>query len=37
MEQDIRQVASGQAERICVPGQWKVWRDDAGVHIEVLS
>jgi hypothetical protein len=37
MEQAIRDVAAGHAQRICAPGQWVVWRDDAGVRVEVKS
>jgi hypothetical protein len=25
-------VSTNQIERICAPGQWKVWRDADGVH-----
>jgi hypothetical protein len=28
-------VAVGRAGRIAAPGQWRVWRDDAGLHVEV--
>lgn len=37
MEQAIRDVAAGRAERICAPGQWVVWRDETGVRVKVLS
>jgi hypothetical protein len=33
----ILEVATGRAGRIAAPGKWRVWRDDAGLHIEVLS
>jgi hypothetical protein len=33
----ILEVATGRASRIAVPGKWRVWRDDAGLHVEVLS
>lgn len=29
-------VRFGRADRICAPGQWKVWRDGAAVRMEVL-
>lgn len=31
----IVHVATGRAGRIAAPGKWRVWRDDAGLHIEV--
>ena len=37
MVEAIREVEAGRCQRICVPGQWKVWRDSDGVHFEVLS
>lgn len=30
-------VLTGRAQRIAAPGKWRVWRDDAGLHIEVLK
>lgn len=33
----IREVRAGHCQRIAVPGQWKVWRDEAGIHVEVLK
>jgi hypothetical protein len=33
----ILSVARGHAHRIAAPGQWPVWRDDAMLHVEVLS
>jgi hypothetical protein len=30
-------VLTGRAQRIAAPGEWRVWRDDAGLHIEVLN
>jgi hypothetical protein len=35
MERAIRDVAAGHVGRICAPGQWVVWRDETGVHVEV--
>ena len=35
MEQAIRDVSAGRAERICAPGKWVVWRDETGVRVEV--
>lgn len=37
MEQAIRDVSAGHAQRVCAPGLWAVWRDDAGVHVEVKA
>lgn len=38
MEQAIREVAEGHAERICAPGLWVVWRSEDGrVCLEVKS
>jgi hypothetical protein len=31
----ILEVAVGRAGRIAAPGKWRVWRDDAGLHVEV--
>jgi hypothetical protein len=28
-------VVMGRVQRIAAPGQWRVWRDDAGLHVEV--
>jgi hypothetical protein len=33
----IREVEQGHAQRIAKPGCWRVWRDDSGVHWEVLA
>lgn len=33
----IRKVKKGHAQRIAVPGKWKVWRDADGVHSQVFS
>ena len=30
-------VLTGRAQRIAAPGKWRVWRDDAGLHIEILT
>lgn len=37
MEQAVRDVLAGQAQRICAPGQWKVWREGSNVLHEMLS
>ena len=29
-------VLTGRAQRIAAPGKWRVWRDEAGLHVEVL-
>ena len=36
MEQAVRDVLAGRAERICAPGQWVVWRDETGVRVRVM-
>jgi hypothetical protein len=28
-------VLTGRVQRIAAPGKWRVWRDDAGLHVEV--
>jgi hypothetical protein len=33
----IYRVWRGQAERICAPGKWRVWRDGARVLSEVMG
>ncbi len=33
----IEWVEQGKADRIAVPGQWKVWREDGQVQHEVIS
>jgi hypothetical protein len=30
-------VITGRVHRICAPGKWRVWRDDAGLHVEVMG
>jgi hypothetical protein len=37
MEQAIRDVAAGRMERVCAPGQWRVWRDGDAVRVEVFA
>lgn len=37
MVKAIWQVSLKQAERICAPGKWKVWREDGRVRFEVLG
>jgi hypothetical protein len=32
-----RDVIMGRVQRIAKPGCWKVWRDDAGLHVEIMS
>lgn len=29
-------VIVGRAGRICAPGKWRVWRDETGLHVEVM-
>lgn len=36
MEDAIKEVAAGHAERICAPGQWVVWRDGEAVRVRVM-
>ena len=33
----IQDVAAGRCQRICAPGQWRVWLEDGNVKFEVLS
>jgi len=37
LEQALADVETGRAGRIAAPGKWRVWRDDAGLRIEVRS
>lgn len=37
LEQALKQVRAGQAQRIATPGQWKVWREGDAVRHQVLS
>lgn len=30
-------VLTGRAKRIAAPGKWRVWRDDAGLHISIMG
>ena len=32
LRQAIAAVRRGYAQRVVVPGEWKVWRDESGVH-----
>lgn len=32
----VLSVLTGRAQRIAAPGKWRVWRDEAGLHVEVL-
>ena len=36
MERAIKDVSAGHVQRVCAPGLWVVWRDDAGVHVRVM-
>lgn len=36
LQQAIAVVSKGQAQRICAPGQWKVWREGETVRHEIL-
>jgi hypothetical protein len=37
MLEAIQSVLAGHAQRICKPGQWRVWRDGAKVIFERLN
>jgi hypothetical protein len=37
MERAIRDVSAGRAGRICVPGQWVVWREGDRICVELKS
>lgn len=37
LEQAIREVEAGHAQRICAPGKWRVWRDGDTVKHERLD
>lgn len=30
-------VLTGRVQRIAAPGKWRVWRHDAGLHIEITT
>jgi hypothetical protein len=34
LDQALRELGSEDGARICAPGQWVVWRDETGVHVE---
>jgi hypothetical protein len=36
LKQAIRDVSEGRIARYCAPAQWRVWRDETGVRVEVL-
>jgi len=36
MEQAIRDVSQGSAERICAPGKWRAWWECDKVFVEVM-
>lgn len=31
------EVATGRAGRTAAPGKWRVWRDDVGLHVVVMT
>lgn len=37
LEEAIEWVEQGKADRIAVPGKWKVWREDGQVKHEVME
>lgn len=37
MERAIRDVSAGRVQRVCAPGLWVVWRDEAGVRVKVIA
>lgn len=37
MKRAIKDVAAGHAQRICVPGKWRVWRNGDDVKCEVFQ
>lgn len=37
LSQAIREVSQRHAERIAVPGQWKVWREGDRVKAEIMK
>lgn len=37
MQQAITNVAANRAQRICVPGKWRVWREGEQVKYEILD
>jgi|GEM_PF-2959701 len=37
LKQAIADVEAGKAQRICVPGQWRVWRDGDQVKHEIFQ
>ncbi len=37
MQQDIAEVRANHAQRICVPGKWRVWREGDTVKHEILQ
>ena len=37
MNEAIKDVAANHFQRICVPGKWRVWREDDKVKHEILE
>ncbi len=37
LQQAIAVVSKGQAQRICAPGEWIVWREDGIVRHKTLN
>jgi len=37
LQQAIKDVSAGRAQRICVPGEWRVWQDGDRVKYEMLE
>ena len=37
LDQAVKDVAAGRAQRICVPGQWRVWREGDKVKFELMG
>jgi hypothetical protein len=37
MQSALAEVRAGHAQRICVPGKWRVWREGDKVKHEILE
>jgi hypothetical protein len=37
MLEHIQAVLTGSQGRVCVPGKYRIWRDETGFHIEVFT
>lgn len=37
LQQAIKDVSAGRAQRICVPGEWRVWRENGVVKSEIFE